>query len=286
MKQIFFTLYVIICLNLVATDAYLGIRIANPTSSELRNANLQAGIKIESIVPTSPAELYGLMPNDIIFQMNNNQITSQDDLQRFMHAASPHTIVHVHLVQNGRRNIRQVQLTNRESVIRSLYIYNYIHNPILFIGFDVEQVTASLARLLNLETGMVVSEVRENSIAERQGLDPGDIIISINGKSTHDRESLTRALNMSLDDQPMKLSVWRNSESMTLSLDLSMTPENLNPALNNLFILGPDIFDNELYAYSKEMINRLINMPRNQIEEELDRLMNEVERLRKRMGQE
>ena len=284
MKIVILSVIVLLCSNLVARDAYLGIYVEPPSRAELRNARLSFGVKIESVMPGSPAELSGLRANNIIFRIDNVSIRNENDLQRFMSIRSPGDVIHVHISQNEQHFVRQVQLTTWENLYRDLYIYNYIQNPWLFIGMNVEPITSSLARLLNLEMGMVVLDIREKSIAYVQGLEAGDIIISVNGSPTFNERTLTDALNMGLLNQPMQFFIWRNNVNKTLPIDLSNSLAEANSNSREIFIIGPDVFDSELYRYPREMINRLLNKPRSELESDIERLELEILRLRQRMG--
>ena len=170
MKCLILILIVLLCVNVHARDAYLGIYVTAPTNAELRNARLNFGVKIESVMPGSPADLSGLMAYDIVFGINSMNIRHEADLQRFMSRATPGQVITVHVAHRNQNAERQVTLATWDTLYRFLYIYNYIQNPWLFIGMHVESITSSLARLLNLEMGMVILEIRENSIASLQGL--------------------------------------------------------------------------------------------------------------------
>jgi len=271
------------CANIHARDAYLGIYVISPTNTELRNARLNFGVKIESVMPGSPADLSGLMADDIIFGINSMNIRHEADLQRFMSRATPGQVITVHVAHRNQNVERQLTLATWDTLYRFLYIYNYIQNPWLFIGIHVEPITSSLARLLNLEMGMVILEIRENSIASLQGLEAGDIIINVNGHPTFNETTLTDALNMGLQQQPMNLFVWRNNQNKIVALDLSNNTSDINNSSDYIFILSPNIYDNELYQYHRDKIRQLIDMTPSELESDIQRLEYEIFRLRQRM---
>ena len=285
MKFFIFSLIVLLCSSLVAFEAYLGIYVSLPSASELRKANLDFGIKIDTIMLGSPADIYGLRENDIIYKIDNLYIRNESDLQRFMGNSKPFTSVYVLLVRDNQPLIKQIQFSRRNALYQELYIYNYIQNPWLFIGIDVEPISFALARLLKLEKGMVILDVRENSIASIQGLEAGDIIISINDKETISEKSLTDAMNMGLQNQPMHFDIWRNSNRQIKLVDLSNSLID-NRNLSEVFIMGPDVFNNELYSYSKDMINRILKKSKSEIEYDIERLEQEIFNLRQRIDNE
>ena len=279
MKKNLFLLVLLMYSFLSAQQAYLGIFVSPPSNSELRSAKLSYGLKIDSVMPGSPAEEFGLMKNDIIFKIDNDIIRNMSDLSKILAKTKPNEKIAVHFASNNKQFAKNITLSNRDVLYKELYLYNYIQNPWLFIGIQVESISSSLASLLNLEKGMVILNVREKSIASTQGLEPGDIIISINKNLTTNEQNLTEALNKGLQNQPMNFLIWRNNANVILKVDLS---NSLNQASNSneIFIIGPDVFDSELFSYSKDKINNLLNKSKTELEIDIDRLEQEIFQLR------
>jgi len=281
MKTIICAVILVLCSNLLCQQAaYLGIRFSQPTAAELRGTKLSYGIKIVEIVPGSPAETNGLILNDIIYQINNDIIRNEADLQRIIAKKQPGDVINIHISNSKQQFTKRVTLSSRNALYQDLYIYNYIQNPWLFMGIQVETISTSLAGLLNLEKGMVITSVRDKSIAESQGLEPGDIVISVNGIITSDENTLTDALTKGLQNQPMRFRIWRNSQTITKEVDLSNNITHNISEQGQVFIKGPDIYDDELYTYSKERINSILNKTKSERELDIDRLENEIFQLR------
>jgi len=283
MKKFIFALVVILSSILHARDAYLGIYIVAPTNAELRASRLNFGIKIDTVMPGSPADISGFVADDIIFKINTTNIRHEGDLQRFMSRASSDDVITVHVSHNNQQMERSVQLATWDSLYKFLYIYNYIKNPWLFIGMLVEPITSSLARLLNLEIGMVILDIRENSIADIQGLESGDIIISVNEQQTFNERTLTDALNMGLQSQPMNIVIWRNNQTMSKYIDLSNNLSDMNNNSDYIFIVSPNVYDQELYQYQRDKIRQLLDKTPSELESDIERLEYEIYRLRQRM---
>ena len=279
MKKTIFLLILLVYLNLSAQQAFLGVFVGPPTKTELRSAKLYHGLKIVSIASGSPADEFGLMENDIIFKINNDIIRNMKDLEKVISKFKPYDRIIVHFSSNNRVFTKYITLSSSDIQYRELYIYNYIQNPWLFIGIQVESISSSLAKLLSLEKGMLILNVREKSIAFTQGIEAGDIIISVNGTLTINEQTLTDALNKGLLNQPMNVIVWRNNRNIQLKLDLS---NSLNDSLNTneIFIIGPDVFDNELYHYPKEKIRSLLIKTPDELEIDINRLEQEIFQLR------
>jgi len=280
MKNTIFLLLVLLCSNLLSTQAYLGIAIDTPSASALKSANLKHGLLIKEIIPGSPAEIAGLQINDIIYQINDKAIKKETDLFGILSKCKPTDSITIHIANKLLRQTRSITLSNRDAPYRELYIYNFIQNPYLFVGIQVETISASLAKLLKLEKGMVITDIRDQSIASTQGLETGDIIISINNITTSDEKTLSDALIRGLQNQPMRFQIWRNSQTIVKLVDLSNNVNHQNANTNEVFIVGPDIFDTELYSYSRDRINSILNKPKSEMEQDIDRLEQEILRIR------
>ena len=286
MRPILLFIFLLLSLNILAQQVYLGIYVNEITSNDLKTLGLTNGIVIESVMPGSPADVYGLKDNDIIYRINSVIIRQENDLTGLLSTCKPNDQLSIYLYQDRRHIIRQVHLVERDYLHKDLYIFNYIHNPWLFIGINVEAISELLANVLTLERGMVILEVRDKSLAAFQGLEAGDIIISVNGLSTYNERTLTEAMNKALQDQPLKFSIWRDSKTIEINLDLSNALNEHNNSSNEVFIVGPDIFDSELYSYSRDKIDRLLKKSKTEIESDIERLENEIFQLRQRMNGE
>ncbi|NLI01191.1 MAG: PDZ domain-containing protein [Chthonomonadales bacterium] len=109
--------------------------------------------------------------------------------------------------------------------------------PKPWLGVKSQVVTADVARALGLSQpgGHRITQVYEGTQAAKAGLQPGDIIISLNGQSlrasrSQDSEDLVRAVeNLSLGDQA-KLGLLRAGKPETLTVALEPTPRSASKA--------------------------------------------------------
>lgn len=96
-----------------------------------------------------------------------------------------------------------------------------------FIGASFSPVTADIAEAvgLDLPSGTLVQEVIEGGPAERAGLQPGDVILAMDGFSIGDPDALGYRLATSGIGRTASLDVQSNGERKTLSLPLDVAPE-------------------------------------------------------------
>ena len=107
-----------------------------------------------------------------------------------------------------------------------------------WLGVSVQDVTKSLAesKKLKASAGAYVSDVVEDSPAEKAGLLKGDVIVKFNGGSVGDRDDLITAVRRTDPGDTVTLVVDRKGEKKTLSATLD------EPAAPRAYVLKvPDV---------------------------------------------
>lgn len=92
----------------------------------------------------------------------------------------------------------------------------------VYIGFNVQPITDRIARLLGLDEarGLIVTSVESGSPAERAGLLPRDVIVSIAGETVRTNEDVRQRLIDNRAGDSVDLGVVRGGETRDLSLTL------------------------------------------------------------------
>jgi len=107
------------------------------------------------------------------------------------------------------------QLRERGKVIRG------------WLGVQIQAVTQDLAETLALKepTGALVSDVTPDSPASKAGLEPGDVVLSVDGRTVEDNGDLSAYVASRPPGATVKLQVWRDRAERTLSVTLGTFPE-------------------------------------------------------------
>src|SRR4051812_38831893 len=97
------------------------------------------------------------------------------------------------------------------------------------IGAGVTPLTKQLAEHFRVDSGVMVTEVRENSPAAKAGLHAGDIILKADDRTIMNQADLVRAINDKKEGE-IRLTIDRNGSRQTISV----TPEAAKDG-NSLF---------------------------------------------------
>ena len=123
------------------------------------------------------------------------------------------------------------------------------------IGIYAQTITPTLAKGLKLsqDWGVIASDIMPDGPAEKAGLKPGDIILSLNGRTMEDAPQLETAINRLKLSDVVDLSIFREGQKMQFTIpviereddpqrfaDMVNPEDNLVPKLG---ILGIEIND-------------------------------------------
>ena len=137
------------------------------------------------IFPDSPAEKAGLREGDLILAVDGEKVRTSSDLVRLVSEKAPGSKVDLRILRKNKYLNVKVILGERpqeESLVQE--------KVFRFRGMEVEDITPSLRREYNLysEEGVVVTYVEPDSPADRAGILPSDVIISIEGERIRNKK--------------------------------------------------------------------------------------------------
>ncbi len=108
-----------------------------------------------------------------------------------------------------------------------------------WLGASGQSVNVDIARAMGLDRpiGVLVSEVYPGGPAARAGLQPGDIVTSLDGRSVDDLETLRFRLATGELGATVPMAVFRRGRSLDLSFTLAAAPED--PPRDSTLLAGP-----------------------------------------------
>jgi serine protease Do len=202
---------------------YLGVQTVDVNKENFSKYGLRdvRGVAVERVSENSPAAAAGLKENDVIIRIDGEDIASVRKLTRVISETAPDHRVKITFLRNGSEQEVMATLGKRQPMgfatpgaftmprIPEIPMSPDGPNvltvprgaaPQIFrfggrqIGVGVEPLTKQLAAHFNVEHGLLVSEVRENSPAAKAGLKAGDIIVEADGKAVKNDFELVRAI--------------------------------------------------------------------------------------------
>ena len=116
-----------------------------------------------------------------------------------------------------------IPISSATTIIDQLIEFQSVKRP--YIGIMGSSVDAATAKRYNLPEGIYVEEVEENSPAATSGLKQSDIITKIEGQNVKSVNELNKIkYNYKIGDT-VKLTVYRNGETIELDIKLAELPE-------------------------------------------------------------
>lgn len=191
------------------SPAWVGVefQLMNDVLSEQMKVPFDSGILINQVFPNSPAAMCGLERGDIIYQVDGRRINDETRLRLFLADKKPGDVVNL-VVFRGGKKIR-IDLELAGGAMQQAVAALAPQGTDLLAGSEIEAGTADIVSLgltvdkmtpegafaygLPADTkGVLIGGVE--GLAMAQGVKEGDVIVSVDGKSTLDLLSLFKAL--------------------------------------------------------------------------------------------
>lgn len=88
------------------------------------------------------------------------------------------------------------------------------------IGITVGPISEKIAEYYDIPVGLYVSEVLDNSDAQKQGIKKGDIIVNVNGKDAHSTSDIAEEKSKLDIGDEISFTVWRSGSTFDVSVKI------------------------------------------------------------------
>ncbi|MDA1069042.1 MAG: Do family serine endopeptidase [Verrucomicrobia bacterium] len=105
-----------------------------------------------------------------------------------------------------------------------------------FLGVSISDLTPDLAEAFQIEEkkGVLINDVEEDSAADLGGLERGDVLVGLNGKSVETSNEFRIRVANTLPGTPIELEIVRNGKNKILNLNVGTASGRLAMSANEL----------------------------------------------------
>ncbi|OHB64048.1 MAG: hypothetical protein A2Y76_02725 [Planctomycetes bacterium RBG_13_60_9] len=176
---------------------YLGLygQDMTPDIAQLLNLKQPRGVLVAQIEKGSPAEQAGLQSGDLILEMNGKEIESYDTFRNQIADMEPGTKVQLLVSTEGKTAERTVTLGERPT--EKARAEQPAEESQQTLGVQVRNLTKDIAQQLGYEPGegVIVVAVSPGSPADNVGIQPGDLIASVNRQTVTSINQFAKMVN-------------------------------------------------------------------------------------------
>lgn len=226
-----------------AQKAFLGVYLEDidQDTQEALNLNSKEGVLVEGVVDDSPAEKAGLQEQDVIISLDGEKVKDSDQLKEAVAKHRPGEEVKVVVIRDGKKNSLEVKLGSSQEVENEIelslpepgdmktFSFSFPGFNRARLGVQIMDLTKQLGEYFGVGDGKgaLITEVMEDSPAEKAGLKAGDIIVKIDRDKIKSTSDVYEALEDKEKGDQVNVEVVRDHgrESLTVTVELEGAPE-------------------------------------------------------------
>ena len=221
----------------------IGVTVRETTAEDAKTAKLAqpAGVVIESVRSSSPAEKAGFRAGDIVLEFDGERVRSVQHFTRVVRETPPRRTVNAVVVRGSARQTLEVVPENagdfttaaRDGIrlrLRDgrdqLRNFNFNFDADAFrrggvfgrpsLGVTLTPLSTQLAEYFGVKEGALVSWVDSGTPAADAGLRAGDVMTAINGRSISDAADVSNAIRQAEPGGSVDISVTRDKKQLML----------------------------------------------------------------------
>jgi serine protease Do len=199
---------------------WLGVSIQTPNEDMAKELSLPSidGALVSDVIPKSPAEKAGINAGDFIVEFDGKKIYDSNQLMHLIAGYKPGIRASIKLYRDGREKTLFVTLAERtdQSEMR-LTSSGKERNR---LGLEVMNLTDELAGEYGIEAsaGVVVTGIVAGSLAEKEGVQEGDLIQEVNREPVRNLRDFNRIVDQLKPGETVLLRVIRGENKFFVAL--------------------------------------------------------------------
>ncbi len=189
----------------------LGIILQDATPDLTRALDVSpetTGAIVTHVAPASPADQAKIVTGDVITHLNDKPIKNAADLRNRIGLARIGETLTLHVTRGKNKQTIKIQVAEGD-------------NSVTLTGETLKRIGGALLQNIQISLptfghvqGVLVLQVDPDSVALRDGLLPGDIIVAVNRQPVQNMEELKRLVALEAATKPLALKLIRNDSSL------------------------------------------------------------------------
>ncbi|MCO8120375.1 Do family serine endopeptidase [Stieleria sp. TO1_6] len=195
---------------------FLGASLApvNQETIEGFGLKVRQGVMIESVLDRMPASAAGIEPGDVVIAIDGRPMKTQSQMRNYVASRPPGATMLLDINRKGVASQIRVDLKERTAEVMAQFGSGEV------MGAEMVPVTPATAQKYgyqNLDSGLIITGIKDDSIAARDGLKVGDVIESAGGLTLSSARQLEGILELSKRErQPVQVSIRRGNRRMLM----------------------------------------------------------------------
>jgi serine protease Do len=173
------------------TRGWLGVGIQDltPELAEYYDLKAKKGVLVTQVFEGDPADNAGVKVNDIILSVDGKSVSTGRELSATIANTPVGSKTTLDLIRDGRKKTLTVTLAKRDDDEKIVATRSEDNGE---LGIEVTDLDSDIARRFGIdakENGVLVTDVKDESLAQGADVRPGDIIKEINRTVVKDRKA-------------------------------------------------------------------------------------------------
>lgn len=213
---------------------YLGIQIGQIDETMAKALKLEkpTGVIVQGVMKDGGAYKAGIEEGDVILEIDEKEMKAPNEVQSYIATKHPGDVVNVKLYRKGKIIQKKVTLGSRDSddvAVKSTEKKGKTDDTedspstatFEKLGFSVRNLTTKEKKELDIENGVLITEVKALSEAQKRGLQVNDVILEINRDPVSSVKVIKNAINDAKKGDSILLRV-RKSDTNSIFLALEI----------------------------------------------------------------
>ena len=219
----------------IGGSSYLGIGVADITAERAKALGLkeERGAEVTTVAVDGPASKAGIKQGDVVLEYDGTAVEGIAQLTRLVRETPVGRQVTISVWQNGAAQTLTATIAARKGTVipypgtppffpsPGIEIPAFemtLQSPVLGIEGESLRGQEQLAEFFGVKEGVLVKLVRKNSLAEKAGIQAGDVVVKVGDTTVATPWEIDRALRWLASRQTFTVVVVRNKQEMSLSV--------------------------------------------------------------------